>query len=74
MKSIRDDKHVEPTRHISEDEIRKFELHRLWRRVRMDVHTPLAKQVKAQLHHYHLESLTHDGGIRIETNFKMRQS
>lgn len=68
-----DEKHVTPTRQISDDEIRQFELHRLWKRVRhMDIHTPLAKQVKAQLNHYHLESLTHEGGIRIETNFKMR--
>lgn len=70
---ITDDKQVGKTRQISDEEIRKFETHRLWKRIRnMDVHKPLAKQMKPQLNHYHLESLTHEGGIRIETNFKMR--
>lgn len=74
MKSIKDEKVITPTRQISDEEIRKFEMHRLWKRVRFAVNTPLAKQVKSQLYHYHLESLTHKGGIRIETNFKMRPS
>lgn len=64
---------VAPTRNISADEIRKFEKYRLWRRLRhLNINVPLSKQVKNPPHHYHLDSLTHDGGIRIETNFKMR--
>jgi len=69
------DKKVAETCRITDEEIRKFETHRLWKRARnLTINIPLAKQTKPQLNHYHLESLTHEGGIRIETNFKMRTS